>query len=183
MAQRIVYLVRHGQYVLDREHARAGQLTTLGRRQARRVASRLMEYPIDRIHHSDMPRAIETAELVGARLPGAARHQTRILREGNPGVAGKRRRARELATRERMDGVVERYFRPCRGRDRHELLVCHGNLIRYLLLRALAVPAGGWMRIDTVHCGLSIVRVLPSHTRVRAINDIGHLPPRMRTAQ
>ena len=183
MAQRILYLVRHGQYVLDEDDAAYGTLTGLGRRQSRRVGKRLRTRPIVTLHHSDLPRAVQTAAIIAKSLSEVPLRPSRLLREGNPGVRGRRRRPRQVAARDRMDKVFERYFRPCRGRDRHEVIVCHGNLIRYLLMRTLEVATGNWWNIDTIHCALCIVRVLPDRRRVHAVNDVGHLPFDMRTAQ
>lgn len=35
-------------------------------------------------------------------------------------------------------GAFAKYFKTTRGKDRHEIIVSHGNLIRYLAARVLA---------------------------------------------
>jgi probable phosphoglycerate mutase len=51
MASRFLYLVRHG------EAAEGGGLTDAGEEQARRTGERLKNLPVDRVHHSPLPRA------------------------------------------------------------------------------------------------------------------------------
>ena len=70
MGQRLLYLVRHGRYVLDREDTGYGRLTSLGRRQAKQVGRRFSKLPIDCIHHSSQARAMETAQIAGTPLKG-----------------------------------------------------------------------------------------------------------------
>lgn len=182
MASRILYLVRHGQYHMDPTLNSYGGLTALGRRQARRVAKRLAQYPIDVMHHSDMLRAHQTADLIALRFADLKMRKSPLLREGLPGFRGERPTARTRATQQRMDSAFHKYFRPTRGRDRHELVVCHGNIIRYLCMRVLDVPPGTWWRMDTLQCGLTVVRITgPDDRFLETYNDVGHLPPAMHT--
>ena len=63
MPTKTIILVRHGQYHPAAEK-NLERLTTLGRQQAKFVANRLKENKIDRIVHSTMPRAMETADII-----------------------------------------------------------------------------------------------------------------------
>ena len=84
--------------------------------------------------------------------------------------------------RRNIDSIVERHFRRARS-TRHELLVCHGNLIRALVSRALGVKLATWLAMDIHHCG--ITRIAVQHdgsTRLVAFNDTGHLPVELITA-
>lgn len=185
MATRTLMLVRHGQYVTDPTHPRSGALTALGRKQARRLAGRLAEYPVGALHVSTMPRAVETAELVGPALGSLRCRRTRLLLEGIPTALPQLpglSRALVTEHRQRMDEAFERYFKPARGRDRYEVLVCHGNIIRYLLRKALGDPAHKWWRSETHNCSLSMVSIdADGAMRLLALNDVGHLPRSMQT--
>ncbi|HMI90032.1 MAG TPA: histidine phosphatase family protein [Polyangiales bacterium] len=187
MAVRTLLLIRHGQYHLEQEHDRYGQLTPLGQRQTKRLARRLAQYPIDVLHSSTAPRALETVELIGRHLPEVPRRRTPLLLEGLPGVLKgmtKEQRGRVPLHRARMDRAFARYFRPTRGRDRFEVLICHGNIIRYLLRKALGDSIDKWSRSETTHCGMSIVLIeADGSTRISAVNDVGHLPRKMQTFQ
>lgn len=63
-----IYLVRHGK---DQEGIRGGwsdqPLTEEGRRQARELAEQI-DFPVDALYSSDLPRAMQTAEPIGKRL-------------------------------------------------------------------------------------------------------------------
>ena len=98
-----------------------------------------------------------------------------------PGLTAEHR-ANMSRTRKRIDTAFARYFQPTRGADRCEVLVCHGNITRYLLRVALGDPPSRWWRYWPLHCSLSIV-VVPSDgpTRIVSINDVGHLPRRLQT--
>ena len=64
MARRLVLFVRHGDYRREPE-----ELTDIGLEQVRSTAGRLAAGPgIDRIVHSTMPRAVQTASLLAAEL-------------------------------------------------------------------------------------------------------------------
>ena len=65
-----IYLVRHGETVDNARQIMQGQtqgtLNENGREQARQVAERLRDEPIDVVVASDLHRAIETAEIIAA---------------------------------------------------------------------------------------------------------------------
>ena len=62
---RYLHLARHGEAV-DEESG----LTDTGREQARCLARRMAAVPLAAIHHSPLPRAAETARLIGAACAG-----------------------------------------------------------------------------------------------------------------
>jgi serine/threonine-protein phosphatase PGAM5 len=78
--------------------------------------------------------------------------------------------------------AYKQFFRGARGQDRHDLLVCHGNLIRYLICRALEAPPESWANLDINNCGISTVLIEPKRgTVVLTHNDSGHLPQPLHT--
>lgn len=76
----------------------------------------------------------------------------------------------------------EKYFTPVRGKDRHEIIVCHGNLMRYFVMRALMVPPEAWQNTDIYNCGISEI-VVNGDGKIMLLshNDNGHLPNEMKT--
>ena len=179
--------MRHGQYVsADAARGVLEALTPLGRRQAARLGRRLAPMPFDVIWHSDMPRAVETAQIIAEQLPDVPRRASKLLREGIRTVAPhfgpefRPPRAQVRETRQRMDQAFDRFVRAGR-KPRTELIVAHGNIIRYLIRRALGDAADRWWQLDTFQCGLSVLRVGRERAALMAFNDVGHLPLRMVT--
>jgi len=180
---RTLVLLRHGQY-------NEASLTPLGRRQAERAATRIARLPITAIHCSTLTRAVETAEIVAKRLRGHTPRRARLLRECLPSTPPSLRKrglaipapVRRAATLQ-VEGAYRRYFKRATGGAKCDLIVCHGNVIRYLTFRALGQRGEGWWNFGTSHCGITVVRILPDgRIKVDAYNDIGHLPRGMVTS-
>ncbi len=180
---RTLVLLRHGQYD-------ESSLTPLGRRQAEHAARRIARLPITAIHCSTMTRAIETAEIAAKRLRGLAPRRARLLRECLPStppsllkrgltIPASVRRAASA----QVDGAYRRFFKRATGGAKCDLIVCHGNVIRYLVFRALGQRGEGWWNFGTSHCGITVVRILhDGRIKVDAYNDTGHLPRGMVTS-
>lgn len=183
--QRVIYLVRHGQFKIDDHPADGleGGLTTLGRQQARRTAQRLRRLPIHTIYHSDLRRAAETAAIIARAIPSAPVRASSLLRECTPVIptAFLERFAayppEEFeADRVQAEAAFDRFFQPLRRGVRHEVVVCHGNLIRYFVCRLLHVNPAAWGYMDVRQCSITEVVLHPAWSRVVALGDVGHLP-------
>lgn len=183
LGTRTLLLVRHGQY----GHEDDGRLTELGRDQAQKtgewIGANLAGQRIDALWSSTLPRARETANILARSLAGAKVRSIGVLREGMYSkVKGYEIPPSERQEdRARADAAYERFFRTSRT-DRLEIVVCHGNLIRYLVCRAIDVPVVRWTRMNSNHC--SMTRVLVRETgavRVVSYNETAHLPPEMVT--
>jgi serine/threonine-protein phosphatase PGAM5 len=172
---RTLVFLRHGQY--DAESR--GELTALGREQARLSAAYLATaFRFDLVWASTLPRARETADIVATQLGGLRVRHTGLLREGlYSKVEGYEVPASERRDdRARADAAYAKLVRTSRA-DRKELVVCHGNLIRYMMCRALHTPVAKWMRMTTSHCGLTRVIVRDTGAvRVVSYNETSHLP-------
>jgi serine/threonine-protein phosphatase PGAM5 len=184
--KRILYLVRHGNFDVHARPANGlgGGLTALGRRQARLTAKRLSQLPIDAIYHSDMPRAAETAAIIAETLPDVPARASRLLRECTPGLPQVfaeyfKDYSPEQLERERQQAerAYQKFFRLNRRGERREVLVCHGNLIRYFLSRVMQAPPGVWSGMDVRQGSISEVELQAAWQRVNALSDVGHLPP------
>ena len=78
--------------------------------------------------------------------------------------------------------VYSKYLRAARGRDKHEIIVSHGNVIRYLACRVLRGSADGWFRMETFNCGITeIVVESDGRLSLASYNDVGHLPAELVT--
>jgi serine/threonine-protein phosphatase PGAM5 len=183
MGTRFLLLVRHGHY----ESADGGRLTAVGREQAEHTAHSLKRHLedgiVDALWSSTLPRAKETAEIISSSLDGEKVRVTGVLREGiYSRLKGYDIPAEERAAdRARADAAFAKFFRTSRV-DRTEVVVCHGNLIRYLVCRAMNVSPLRWTRMNSNHC--SVTRILIRGTgavRVVAYNETGHLPKHLVT--
>jgi serine/threonine-protein phosphatase PGAM5 len=131
-----------------------------------------------------MKRAHETALILAKHHRGKAPVRAHLLRECLPSMPPDRRKDLPHITadmirrgRDRVDRAYRRYFRRSRSRDEYELLVCHGNLIRYLVGRVLGLRQHAWSSLGTSHCGITVVRILGTGECVlERYNDTGHLP-------
>ena len=190
MAKKTLILVRHGQYHKASE-VELERLTDLGRKQAKLVGKRLKEVKIDRIEHSTMPRAIETALLIKKEL-GYAKllNSCADLCECVPDFPKELRKKYHFndvkklkSDKAQADRAFRKYFtRP--HKNSTEVLVCHGNIIRYLICKALGVDTINWAKFDIQQCGISIVEIDTESDhkfKVLGHNDIGHIPYPQRT--
>jgi len=76
------------------------------------------------------------------------------------------------------DGSEDTTKEEGRGHPQHEfeIIVCHGNVIRYMFCRALQLPPEAWLRLTTFNCSLTYMAVRPTGTvSCRMLGDIGHL--------
>jgi serine/threonine-protein phosphatase PGAM5 len=179
LGTRTLLFLRHGQY--DAENG--GVLTPLGREQARLTAKYLEGCRFDAIWSSTLPRAKETADIVVQQFGHLRVRHTGILREGlYTKVEGYDiPPAERRADRARADEAYAKIVRKSRS-ERTELVVCHGNLIRYIMCRALHMPIPKWLRMTTSHCGLSRLLVRDSGAvRVMSYNETSHLPMKLVT--
>jgi broad specificity phosphatase PhoE len=163
--ERGILLARHGETDDNREPIRAqGWLDTplndTGRAQAAALAERVAGYddPVRSLWSSDLSRARETAEIVGARIAMTPKLDAR-LREGNrgrwegrlfidierdePELYAAWRRAGEgwrfpggESLREHSDRVAACVDEIERKRELPALAVCHGGSIRVMLCRS-----------------------------------------------
>lgn len=55
----------------------------------------------------------------------------------------------------------QRYFAPTPDRNMCDVLVCHGNVIRWTRIRALGADTRGWANMDCGNASLTIIAVRP----------------------
>lgn len=176
--RRVLLMVRHGQY--DMREGSELRLTDMGRAQADHVGRSLAKERIDAFHASSLIRARETAELVRkhVRMDFTV---SDLLCEGFPSRA-KGYPTDTIATdRLRFDEAYALFMgKPLESST--ELLVCHGNIIRYFVCRALSIPVSRWLRFATNHTGVTRLVVRDDGAcGVVSYNETAHLPPELVT--
>ncbi|MCB9454325.1 MAG: histidine phosphatase family protein [Anaerolineaceae bacterium] len=195
MGERILYLVRHGQYHQNHTHQDdlGGGLTEMGSEQAWMAAQALASLPIKHIYTSPLRRAIETADIIAGVFPGIIPEREDTLHEVVPTIPSQEAEFfarhfpeltadRVIIERRDAEKAFDRFFVPASGDDVHEVLICHGNIIRYFACRVLGVPIDAWTNMETNHCGLTCCTIAPQgRMLLTSLNDIGHLPHNLRT--
>lgn len=195
MQDRYLYLARHGEATPDERG-----LTEAGRRQAELLGKRLHGIPLTAVHHGPLPRAVQTARLVGEQLgevplreSGAAGDYVPYIPERDEFPADivdalsarfasvsaeERAHGAELARRAVMD-----FTGPAGPGDapRHDLVVTHAFLIAWLVRAAMDAPAWRWMGLNHANAALTVIRYAPARpAAVLVYNDMSHLPEDLR---
>ena len=188
-ATRHLILIRHGQYNLEGVGDAERKLTPLGRQQATLTGKRLkaLGLKLDKINRSSMTRAMETADLIAAELDAdiPLGDPDDILREGYPikpePQGGWHPDFQAHTDGARIEASFRKYFHraePEQKEDSYELVVCHANVIRYFVCRALQVDPAAWLRISLKHASLTWVTISPAgNVSMRCIGDAGHFEP------
>ena len=157
MAVRILYLVRHGQHDQDNPSGSelGGGLTPIGVKQSELTAKMFAKKPITSIHSSSLNRSEETARIIAKEIPGITIQQTDLLWECIPTMTPKLQLEMPNYTisqvtqdRQRADVAFRKYFKVAKRNDRHDIVVCHGNLIRYFVTLVLKAEPDSWVRMD-----------------------------------
>ncbi|MFW5750627.1 MAG: histidine phosphatase family protein [Planctomycetota bacterium] len=86
-----------------------------------------------------------------------------------------------LTMNAQAEAALHKLVRPLAKGTRHELVVIHGNLIRYIWCRCAAVDPVAWSVLDTTHAGITRLIVHAGGEVVPlSYNEIGHLPLELR---
>lgn len=188
---REIVLVRHGHYVAEPsiDEKIGPGLSPLGVAQARLAGARLRgEIPdVDVLRVSTMQRARDTAAAIGAEFPGRSFEVVEDIAECTPPTRRTEITAKETpedlaACKARLDRVFEKYFIAAKDKPRTELFVCHGNVIRYLVTRALGVDTAAWLEMSVGYTSITRIRVEPDgRFKVIAVGDMGHVPWNLRS--
>jgi serine/threonine-protein phosphatase PGAM5 len=189
---RTIFLIRHGEYEHDRdcdEDIGCG-LVALGRQQARLVTDRLEAMPLEftSIQASAMTRARQTGEIIASAFPELELTIHRDIRECTP-ATWRRDIMQELepgeaeACEANLAAAWERIFVPASGAaNEYDIVVCHGNVIRWFVTRVLKVEPLAWLQMSIANCSLTVVQVRPNGAlKLVAFADSGHLPFSMTT--
>jgi serine/threonine-protein phosphatase PGAM5 len=180
----VLYLIRHGYYdSKDPADARVGKhLDDLGREQARLVAGRLASLGVTfaGVRTSTYTRAMETGDIIGKALGLAVTRDSLLsectpptsradIRHDTPGEAD--------SAQTQLNAAWAEYAKPSHAGDTHEILVCHGNVIRWFVTRALGADTRQWGQMDIANGSVTIITIKPDgNTRLVVFSDVGHLP-------
>ncbi|KAJ0019577.1 hypothetical protein NQD34_007146 [Periophthalmus magnuspinnatus] len=187
-ATRNILLIRHSQYNLSGITDKERFLTPLGREQAELTGQRLAALGLkyDLLIHSSMTRATETANIISKHLPGVDLVSCDLLREGAPiepvppVTHWKPDAVQYHEDGARIEAAFRRYIHradPKQKEDSYEIIVCHANVIRYFVCRALQFPPEGWLRMGLNNGSITWLTIRPSgRVALRTLGDSGFMP-------
>ena len=160
---------------------------------------------IARVYHSDVTRAVETAKIISSQLgPDVKVEIDPMLAEGWPCLPepysnpDSVRPSTLFTESARIEAVFRKYChrvtdykkKPKEGAEKVDVvepvgdveeeyivLVCHQNIIRYFVCRALQLPPEAWLRFRGSNCGITEI-IISDDGRValEKFADVGHLP-------
>lgn len=199
--RRHVIFIRHAQPASSEEASSPGPLSSVGMKQVEVTGKRLRELfdeEVTTVYHSGAPEAKATAEALRRILgqgkgPSAGPQvvESELLAEGMPVLPSPSSlRKEDIEEKElqtdaaRADGAFRAHiWRPSGGDDGEgkttvEVVVGHGNVIRYLICRALQLPESSWSRLAACHCTITWVDIDCSGVvLLHEFGGTGHLPP------
>lgn len=188
---RTIVFIRHGQYQKNPE-----KLTRLGRYQAKTTAKIIAQLKPSKIYCSTMPRAKETAQIIGSQVkrnPQAKEFFCEGLLPGTVGfmnlVTKKKSNAERLEIKRKMkkaeldaDFAFKFLFQKPKTNATCEVVVAHGNVIRHWVCKALKINSKKWLSMDVSHASLTTIRIdKKGHMVLLGFSDCGHLPVKKRS--
>jgi len=160
-------------HLYSSDQSRANQTAQIIRQQLLPVAQGLQADPWDgRSYDIDLAANgdVDGKECPPTLLPI---HKDSMLREGAPCIPEGYTGAWQPAPHEFHEEAsrIEAAFRkhvhrasPSQKHDSVTILVCHGNVIRYFLMRAMQLPPGAWLRTSFQNGTVTRLRIGPNGT-------------------
>jgi len=197
---RVLYLVRHGRYDILNPDEEEQWLTRLGKEQLIETGKHLAN--LYQEHHSNeapeliisstMARAIESRDLIMAQFPPnffPPPKVTDLLRECAVTVPVQRQSSKRYQTDEMkrsmsmginsLETALMKYCHRGSHQDGEKtaIIVCHANVIRYLLCRLMQVRPNAWLQYTLMHGSVTKVVIKGNgDIRVMAVGECGFMP-------
>ncbi len=189
---RTIYLIRHGEYTPQDDNIPDSEnvLTPLGIAQARLVSARLqsMNIKFSSLTSSTMTRARQTAMVINEDFPELKLKQNELICECTPptwrnDVMAGVDTVHRIECVENLEKAFKDFFIPSTDEnDRNDIIVCHGNVIRYFVTKVLKVNTMSWLQMTISNCSITIVRIKSDGTmKLVSFNDVGHIPTNLQT--
>ncbi|XP_059977984.1 serine/threonine-protein phosphatase PGAM5, mitochondrial isoform X6 [Lagenorhynchus albirostris] len=117
---------------------------------------------------------------------GVCKVSTDLLREGapiepDPPVSHWKPEAVYYEDGARIEAAFRNYIHRAdtkQQEDSYEIFICHANVIRYIVCRALQFPPEGWLRLSLNNGSITHLVVRPDgRVALRTLGDTGFMPP------
>lgn len=136
---------------------------------------------------SPMTRARQTAMVVNQSLPRLKLEISPLLRETTPRT-WRTDMVKDVTPAEfdkaeaQLNEAFAKFFVPAQGADQHDILVCHGNVTRYFVTKALGVDTRAWHGFAVAHGSLTVIQVNAKGAfKIVSVGDVRHIPPNLQS--
>jgi len=184
---RTIFFIRHGQYHDQKEEREEKLLTDLGKEQAHLAGKRLqaMGFNYSKVLISTMPRAKETGEIILQYLGDPEVVYSELIEEGNPGsrIPSSKPWSEEKygESARRIERGFHEFVHRCDAdvtEPQIDVMVCHANVIRSYVCRALQIPTECWLRFGGYNAGITGIKISRGGgCSLIFLGDIGFIPP------
>jgi serine/threonine-protein phosphatase PGAM5 len=77
-----------------------------------------------------------------------------------------------------LEAAWGKYAVPTPATDRRDVLVCHGNVIRWIVTRALGADRLHWLRMDIANASITVIAIrADGSVKLATFSDTGHMQP------
>ena len=135
-----------------------------------------------------LTRARETAMVISQDFPELKLEQWSLIRECTPptwreDIMNRSDPADMKTCAEHLEKAFSQFFVPSPDHlDRHDIIVCHGNVIRYFVTKVLGVDTMSWLGMSIGNCSLTVVSIRSDGAmKLLSFNDMGHIPANLQT--
>ncbi|XP_063296775.1 serine/threonine-protein phosphatase PGAM5, mitochondrial-like [Pelobates fuscus] len=137
------------------------------------------------IIYPSLTRSTETADIISQNLPDIKMCSSSLLHEGPPirPVPAESKWIPDLSYFKdgpRIEAAFRKYILradPEQTKDSYEIIVCHDNVIRYFVCRALQLPLEAWLRLPLYHGSITKLLIKPDDVSLKMLGEAGFMPP------
>ncbi|XP_049879686.1 serine/threonine-protein phosphatase Pgam5, mitochondrial-like [Pectinophora gossypiella] len=172
-----VILVRRGEFNFRGKDPKTRVLTKIGQKQAKLTAARLGDLPApwQELVASTSVRVKETAEIIAKETNLAIKYSD-LISEADRHIPEQK---------ERMEKAYQHYLRAPPEDQKEQtfsILVCHSNVIRYFVCRALGCPIENLLHMGLYHGCITWISIKPNGDKiVWTVGEISHIPSKYLT--
>jgi len=171
-----IFLIRHGETDFDINESLV--LTEKGLDQAKKLAKRLLGLEINILYHSDLKRAIQTTEEIKKIRPSLKTVETKDLQEIYRKIIGGPSKENSGPNRFNEDSqrAEKAWKKLIEIEHKNIAVVCHGNLIRFFIAKALNADPRNFYNLEISHTSISALFLdKDSNLKILNVNDTSHL--------
>lgn len=186
MIKHTYYFIRHGQEENNLSSFLSdGPLTKLGIKQSKLTADFLEKFRASKLYSSPLLRAEQTANIIlNKQKHLLSLEKTPLLKEGIPNIPPGYENEFPLipiqqfqVIKKRFDLAFDLLFNKDIVDEKIEFIVCHNNIIRYIIAKLFSNNEYNWIKMELNNCSISTVVVLQNNKiLVENINSTCHLP-------